>query len=140
MRYFVVLLITYFVAVSLSLAKTVTLHYAPEKVTLAGKLRLETFPGPPNYESISDGDAIEAGAYLILDQPIQVDLYPGAPINTEICESNVRVLHIASSKDIDWKMVRQQKHVVICGTLFHALTGHHHSRVLIWAEQIKEIH
>jgi hypothetical protein len=60
----------------LSLATITTanpiLHYEPTVVKLSGTIIKKTYPGPPNYESIKNGDAREDGIFLKLDQPFDV--------------------------------------------------------------------
>ena len=111
-----------------------TLAYEPAEVELTGTIESQTFPGPPNWESIADGDEIERGWYLRLDQLIDVGPRPGSnDANTEP-EKNVRVVQIAVGNDSIWKKLRDGRRCKLRGTLFHRLTGHHHSRVLIHAD------
>jgi hypothetical protein len=49
-----------------------TVTYEPAVIELAGRLDLQTFPGPPNYESIRKGDEAERNLYLKLDNSIDV--------------------------------------------------------------------
>ena len=49
------------------------MHYAGEPVSLAGKVVLRTFFGPPNYGENPDTDSRETQAILILPRPICVD-------------------------------------------------------------------
>ena len=51
-----------------------TLFYEPVDVRVSGTLEIQTFPGPPGYESIKNGDEIESCWYLRLDEPVDVDL------------------------------------------------------------------
>ena len=46
------------------------LSYEPSVVQLSGTVIRETFPGPPNYESIERGDKPEVLWWLVLSQPI----------------------------------------------------------------------
>lgn len=41
---------------------------------LQGTLIQQTLPGPPNYESIKDGDEAVTYDYLKLDQPFECDI------------------------------------------------------------------
>ena len=49
------------------LAGNAIVTYEPEIVELVGTLDLQTFPGPPNYDSIQKGDDIERHFYLKLN-------------------------------------------------------------------------
>ena len=118
-------------------AKDSVLTYGPSHFELTGSLELQTFPGPPSYESVKDGDEAERGFYLRLDSP--VDVVPkGAHSGVENAqtERKVRVMQLAIDEEDDglWKRLRKigkGRRVKIEGTLFHQCTGQHHSRVLL---------
>lgn len=126
------------------LASNRTLSYDPEVVELIGVLDLQTFPGPPNYESIQNGDDVERHFYLKLDAP--VDVKPVGKLstidNSEI-ELNVKIIQLAiNGEDASlWSQFRKSgkgSHVKIIGKLFHRFTGHHHSRVLLNVEKMEK--
>lgn len=116
-------------------------HYGPEKVELSGHLDLQTFPGPPNYESIKSGDEIERHFYLILGQPVDVILTKKDNTSSVNGDSffGVSVFQLVVGDDKNWAILRQLgegEKVTIRGTLFQRHTGHHHSRVLLDVESI----
>ncbi|MFL5815571.1 MAG: DUF4431 domain-containing protein [Bdellovibrionia bacterium] len=120
-----------------SLASNQVLTYGPSIVELTGTLDLQTFPGPPNYESIKNGDEIERHFYLKLDKAVDV-LPKGASSEIENPEKerNVRIIQLSISEEDDklwdsFRKVGKGAHVKIQGTLFHRFTGHHHSRILM---------
>jgi hypothetical protein len=128
-----------------SFASNQVLTYGPSVVELTGTLDLQTFPGPPNYESIKNGDEIERHFYLKLDNA--VDVLPRGP-STEIenpeKERNVSVIQLSISEEDDklWNRFRKLgkgAHVKIQGTLFHRFTGHHHSRILMVVSKMQPI-
>jgi hypothetical protein len=142
MKSFLILLILFACP---SFASNQVLTYGPSIVELTGTLDLQTFPGPPNYESIRNGDEIERHFYLKLDKDIDV-LPQGA--NSEIenpeKERNVRVIQLSISEEDDklWDRFRKLgkgAHVKIQGTLFHRFTGHHHSRILMVVSKMQPI-
>jgi hypothetical protein len=99
-------------------------------VTLHGTVSRETFPGPPNYESIKDGDRPETSWFLDLTHPVcaQEDktdlLKPG--------QEGVRRIQLVVSQAMclsHKKLVG--KRVAVTGTLFGEHTGHHHTPVLL---------
>jgi hypothetical protein len=112
-------------------------HYEPEVVKLEGIVETQTFPGRPNYESIKNGDEIEKGPYLRLRQPINVLVMPNDNVNEK--ENNVKIIQIVDGNDADWQKLKKGGRFRITGMLFHRLTGHHHSRVLIDVKQIEEL-
>ena|SRR3989338_1855930 len=117
-----------------------TVHYEPEIVELHGILELQTFPGPPNYESIKNGDAIERGWYLKLDHPIIIKPQKSPTDLGWKIEYNVRILQLSiGSNDIKiWRRLKAGKRIKIQGTLFNRHTGHHHSRALMSVDSIVE--
>ena len=116
-------------------------NYEPSIVELSGKLKRETFPGRPNYESIESGDEIETHYYLSLDQKIDVIKNTNdksTSINDESV-TNVNILQLVISNDSDWAKLKKAgvgASVKIKGTLFKRHTGHHHSRVLFEVQNI----
>ncbi len=121
------------------------LTYEPALVELTGVLDLQTFPGPPNYESIQGGDEIERHFYLKLESPIDVLPKGEHPtIDNPEAERNVQILQLAISGEDEllWDRFRKAGkggRVKIKGTLFHRFTGHHHSRVLLSVDQMDSI-
>lgn len=111
-------------------------HYEPAIVSLVGTLETQTFAGPPNYESIVKGDKIEAGWYLRLDKPIDVIDKAEGDGGSEESERNVRVVQVVVNNDKIWKELRDGRRCKLRGVLFHRVTGHHHARVLIRAEEL----
>lgn len=120
----------------ISVAKNRVVYYEPKFVELTGTIKRLTFPGPPNYESIRRGDANETGPYLILKKSIDVVLYHHITIGNDEPEKNVKILQLVVHNDADWIKIKEGAQVKIKGTLFKALFGHHHSRVLL---EIKSI-
>lgn len=105
------------------------LSYEPATVSLHGRLLRRTFPGPPNYESVKRGDKPETYWLLHLDAPICV-----AASADNDAESGVTDLQlILTTKEYARfrKFVRRAIRVEVRGTLFHAVTGHHHTPVLL---------
>lgn len=140
--YRIIAVILTYLMVSLSfaaLANNSTLYYQPKVVKLTGLIRVLTFPGPPNYESIRNGDAIETCGYLILNNPIDVDLFQNFQIGNDELEKNVKFIQLVIHNDKDWPKIKNGNAVVVSGQLFHALTGHHHARVLLLVENVAVI-
>lgn len=120
----------------ISVSKNMVVYYEPKLVELTGTIKRLTFPGPPNYESIRKGDANETGPYLILKNPIDVTLYHNIEIGNDEPEKNVKILQLVVYNDEDWPKIKEGAQVKIKGTLFRALFGHHHSRVLMRIKNI----
>jgi hypothetical protein len=107
------------------------LLYGPSVVKLTGTLVRKTFPGPPEYKSIRDGDRSETSWFLDLNTPVcvnqdkaQPDLNPG--------RNDVRTVQLVVSAESykKYKILVGQR-VITTGTLFGEHTGHHHTPVLL---------
>jgi len=105
-------------------------EYGPT-VSLTGRLSSQVFPGPPNYQSIRRGDRKETALLLGLVQTICTT--GNDPQGFDVPETEVRQVQLAITKEAHWKIARRLvgKHVTVTGTLFHAHTGHHRTKVLI---------
>ena len=68
------------------------LLYEPASVTLTGRVSLKAFPGPPNYESIAEGDTPEAAWLLRLAKPICVKADGQDEFNVAV--DDVSVIHL----------------------------------------------
>lgn len=117
-------------------AKNQQVYYEPKIVELIGIVTILKFPGPPNYTSIQDGDADETGPYLVLHKPIDVGFDPKLQNDDNMPEKNVTLLQIVVKNKDNWNKIKEGHKVHVVGTLFHALTGHHHARVLIAINKI----
>jgi hypothetical protein len=119
--------------------------YEPAVVDLVGALDLQTFPGPPNYESIQGGDKLERHFYLKLDSPVDVVPHGEHPtVDNPEEERNVQIMQLAIDGEDEalwasFKKLGKGAHVKVTGTLFHRFTGHHHSRVLLSVSRMELI-
>jgi hypothetical protein len=113
------------------------LRYGPALVSFSGVLRSQVFPGPPNYESIRRGDRKETAIILKLSATSCVTGNEGDDLN--VSETGIRDVQLVVTKDSDWKTVRRLigKRAKVTGTLFHAHTGHHRTKVLIDVTDIR---
>lgn len=111
-------------------------HYEPEKVSLSGTIERQTFPGRPGYQSIPHGDEIEQGWYLRLTKPIDVEETKNDSDPNSSTERDVRILQLTWNSAQVEEMMRTSrgKTVKLSGHLFHALSAHHHTRVLFWVD------
>jgi len=108
------------------------LSYEPTVVRINGTVIERTFPGPPNYESIKDGDEPETYWLLVLRGPVCVDQGdPGDLINEG--KKGIRriqlVLHDEGAYDKYHRLLG--KRVVATGTLYGSHTAHHKTPVLL---------
>ena len=133
MRLFGVLAFLLLIGKPVHAESKVCLPYEPETVVLTGTVHRAQFYGPPGYGETPKIDAKEGYYLLQLDQPICV--LAGNDENDEegpfIRSLQIIFNHIPYDHSLPGKKVR------IRGTLSHANTGHHHTKVMISADGIE---
>jgi hypothetical protein len=129
------LMLAILLATSLPAVAASCLHYGGSPVTLSGKVKLQTFFGPPNYGENPDTDSRETQAILALAKPICVE---ANPVEYEEAEQNQLEVTLVPLKKENLKSY-EGKQIAVQGTLYHAHTGHHHTPVLIEIKQIEDI-
>lgn len=113
------------------------LSYAPEKVELIGSIRERTFPGPPEFKSISGGDTPERQWILQLDRPVSVKAAPNDEFNYTVENAReVTVIVLSRYENLPWKKLLN-KRVRVTGTLRSAFNAHHHTDLSIVAEGVQ---
>jgi hypothetical protein len=107
--------------------------YGPTISTLKGKIIMRTFWGPPNFGADTSVDRKEVCPILLLDNPINM----AADTTDEFNERKIGVTKIQLVTD---KSVGNfiEKKVTVTGTLFGAMTGHHHTDVLLMLIDLRE--
>ena len=118
-------------ALGLSLsASEPCLKYEPEVVELVGTMKRHVFPGPPNFESVIGGDTPENYWVLHLLKPICVVPTESDTHGINEPETGVNQLQL---NQIDYKGSKHLlgKRVKVKGRLLHAITGHHHTKVML---------
>lgn len=114
-----------------SVAAKKCLRYGPTVVSLTGTLRSQVFAGPPNYESIRKGDRKETAIILTLRS--NTCATGGDPRDFNDPETDIREVQLVVRNDAHWRTISRLmgKRATLTGTLFHAHTGHHRTKVLI---------
>ncbi len=102
--------------------------YGP-RVTLAGKLIRLTFPGPPNFESVAEGDKPETNWYLELATPVCVDANPKTSNEAAKDVEKIELVMMPEQYRQHRNLIGQD--VRVSGVLFHAFSAHHHAPVLM---------
>lgn len=131
------LLLTLFLCGSAQAQKC--LEYGPT-ITLDGTLRDRVFAGPPNYESIKRGDRKETAIILTLTAPVCVNGEDPMSVSGP-SETGIREMQLVVATPAQWSAVRRlmRKRATVTGTLFHAHTGHHRTKVLIEVTGIRKV-
>jgi len=114
------------------------LNYEPQKVKLEGLLYKKSFPGPPNYQDIKKGDEEEVYWLIKATKPFCVnetkDIWGGKLIN----QSEVQLVMTSAFDFYKTKRSLLGQRVIVQGTLFPQMTGHHKTEVLITVESLEK--
>ena len=103
--------------------------YELDTVQVDGVLERRTYPGPPNYESVSRGDAREVGYYMRLTDGLCVTRNLDA---TNVPTAGVRRVQLIVDAEQAKRLRRLVgRRVTMRGSLTHASTGHHHAELLL---------
>lgn len=105
------------------------LSYEPAILRLEGKLTMELKYGPPNYGEQPKTDARIRVPVLKLIEPVNVRGKPGESFNA-ISVKGIRRIQLILSPGTSYEQFIG-KRVVVEGTLFHAFSGHHYTKVLM---------
>ena len=107
------------------------LEYEPAPVKLRGRISRQVFPGPPEFASVKEGDTPEVAWILQLAKAVCVNANAADELNNQK-ETGVTRVHLALDQ-ADYSRYRALLHkaVVVQGTLFHAITMHHRTAVLL---------
>ena len=102
------------------------------QVTLRGILSKQTFPEQPSYDSIAKGD--RPATYFFVSPTKPICVAAGDPEKYEDTEAKVTIVQLVFPYNVNgYAPLRPYlgKQVICRGTLFHAVSGHHHSSVLL---------
>jgi hypothetical protein len=115
------------------------LSYEPAVVKITGSLERKTVPGPPNYESVRNGDRPETYWFVKLSTPVCVGEDEKEP-DLNPAKKGVGSIQLVLSPDA-YAAYKELvgKRVVVSGTLFGATTGHHHSPVLLTVRTLSAV-
>ncbi len=112
------------------------LPYEPEEVTLCGQVHKIAYPGPPNFESIKDGDRPLTYWYLFLATPVCVKGKPNDDLDVD--EKNVEEIQLILDAT-QYKKYEQlvAKNACVSGILTHGITGYHFRALLLEVKSMK---
>jgi hypothetical protein len=112
------------------------LSYETDGISLTGTISKKTFPGPPNYESIKKGDKPETYWVLHLEKPICTTASGDSDAEKDITDLQLTVT--GKQYALYRKYLGGKVTVTALGKLSHAITGHHHTPVLMEVVAILE--
>ena len=106
------------------------LPYEPDSVQLSGRLIRRTDPGPPNYESIADGDTAETYFYLVLATPICTRA--GSDSSSNAALDGVTLIQL-NLDPAGFAVLRSSlgRTITLRGTLYQGFSGHHHAPLVM---------
>jgi len=99
---------------------------------IKGTLYRQTFPGPPNYESLASGDMAET--YFLLKLPLPkcvADDKEGEKLQENFDSITDIQLVLTGQSTYNSLQFFIGKPITCTGNLFSAITGHHHTKVLL---------
>jgi len=113
------------------------LHYEPAVVKLSGLLVTQYVYGPPGFGEDPETDQIDRKWELRLFAPVDVIGTPGDDINSE-SENDVGRVGLVNFSKLNLS-AHLGKRVMLEGTLFHAHTAHHHTKVLLSVKKVTRL-
>jgi hypothetical protein len=108
-------------------------RYDVANTELTGRVSIQTFFGPPNYGESPETDSKERQAILHLNRPICTIASKDSP--AEENQTDVTLVPMGNFSLVPF----DGKPVTVRGELFHAITGHHHTDVLISIDKAPQI-
>jgi len=109
--------------------RSVCFRYEPDTVRITGTLARHMYYGAPGFGEDPKTDEKEVGFYLDLSTPICTAA--GAD-DVDVAKTDVRRIQLVLDQpDYDRLRPFLGKNVTLRGTLFGAITGHHHTPVLL---------
>jgi hypothetical protein len=112
------------------------LEYGPV-VQLTGNLMKKTFPGPPNFASVAQGDAPEVAWILHLDKPVCAKGRTGDDFDVAVSHLQEQQLVLGNNDYYRQAKKFLSRKVIATGVLFGAHTGHHYTPVLMDVKNIQ---
>ena len=104
------------------------------RVTVSGNLKLQIFPGPPNYESVAGGD--EEERTFIIELPRTACIKDGGDFADP--SQRFMAVHVSANEERLMAVLRASvgRHVTVSGEGFAAHTGHHHAPLVVLADRV----
>jgi len=113
---------------------------APEdgEINVVGTVARVTFAGPPNYESIADGDKPETYWILTTSQSIVICAVGAEKSGGTATNAGQQRLQLVLD-DKQYKLYGSllNQRVSLTGKVWSAQTGHHHTGVLVTVEDMR---
>ena len=116
-----------------------TYYFEPAVSTVSGKLKVELYYGAPGFGEDTANDAKEYSYIFYPDDTINVLYNKGDDTVLDIPARNVIKFQLAFLSEKLSLHPFMNKHIKITGKFFGAITGHHHTDVLMMVNKVKEL-
>jgi hypothetical protein len=113
------------------------LQYEPSVAEIKGQLAIYTKYGPPNYGENPDTDEKLKVPFLLLSKPVSVHGDSKNELNSESVR-DINEIQLIFRSGSEYKNLTGRR-VVVTGTLFHGISGHHYTLVLMNVQKIHEL-
>ena len=107
------------------------LQLQPKVESIIGTLVRRTFPGPPNYRSVKNGDRAETFSFVDLAEPVCVAGVPSNHLDAQEAADVIRIQLVLLPAQYASQNGLVGRKVQATGTLFTRQNGHHHTAVLL---------
>ena len=114
------------------------LNYDDSSVKLSGTVFSRIYFGPPGYGENPSSDAREGPLLLLLDAPICVKQSSHPELDNNSFEGNVILIQLVAVRvDVSYIGRAEGKRATVRGSLYHRLTGHHRTAVLMDVYEVR---
>lgn len=134
----VILLIIVSIAISGCSKESETYYFEPNVSIIEGTLITRLHYGPPNYGEDPENDEHQYPFILLLDAPINVIAEDTDEVNSDTYDVSEIQLALRGESYVQKAKQYKDKRIKVQGTLFSAFTGHHHTEVLMFVDEILE--
>lgn len=105
--------------------------FETETVTLTGTLYPDTFPGAPGFEDVTQGDEAEVGFYLAVPEPLCMTANDEFDTSPDQRLDYLQLILDQKGYDTLRPYLMSEGKTTLKGTITGALTGHHHTPLLL---------
>ena len=112
--------------------------FEPSVSVVTGKLKVEMYYGPPNYGESPSTDSKEYSYILYPDSVINVIQKDSNGNSADKTIENVKKFQLAQMGEVKLHPF-VNKRIRVTGEFFGAITGHHHTDVLMSVEKAEEL-
>ena len=135
MKKIIGLFVMAFMSLSNAFAASSCLDYSPKINVIEGIIKPIVFAGPPNFSSVKNGDKPEK--YWVLYSTYPTCLNSNEDVDVDYAnEQNVKEIQLIIDNYSKYKNMTG-KSVRVYGRLIHAISGHHHTNILMDVTKIE---